>query len=115
MVWPLLLAAGGLFVGYHAVRIAPRVAARYGAAAAAASSGSSRHHLGGYKAYEGSGFLPSMSFHEAQLILGLPSGYGAEDVKKAHRDLMARNHTDVGGSEVLAQKINEARDLLNGK
>ena len=112
MVWPLLLAAGGLFVGYHAVRIAPRVAARYGAAAASASGSGS---LGGHRAYEGSGFLPSMSVHEAQLILGLPSGYMAEDVKKAHRDLMSRNHTDVGGSEVLAQKINEARDLLGGK
>eukprot|EP00759_Apiculatamorpha_spiralis_P031512 PhF_6_TR3333/c0_g1_i2/m.4704/K09539/DNAJC19; DnaJ homolog subfamily C member 19 len=113
MAWPILLAAAGLFVGYHAVRVAPRVASRYGAMAAA--SGASSSGVGSqysFSQYERGGFLPNMTPDEARLILGVSAQSSADEIKKAHRELISKNHTDVGGSELLARKINEARDIL---
>ncbi|MDX6749953.1 hypothetical protein SH611_09065 [Geminicoccaceae bacterium 1502E] len=45
-------------------------------------------------------------------ILGLEPGAGDEEVKAAHRRLMARLHPDHGGSGFLASQINRARDFL---
>lgn len=39
----------------------------------------------------------------------------AEKVKEAHKRVMIANHPDAGGSDYLATKINEAKDVMLGK
>lgn len=53
-----------------------------------------------------------MTHEEAYKILGLEPGAPAVEVRKAHRRLMQRVHPDLGGNAFLAQRVNEARDLL---
>lgn len=66
------------------------------------------------KFYEG-GFQPVMTRREAALILGVRESVAQEKVKEAHRRVMIANHPDAGGSDYLASKINEAKDLLLGQ
>jgi len=64
---------------------------------------------------EGLGVAPgsgAMTKEEAYKILGLEAGAAAADIRKAHRRLMQRLHADVGGTSVLAARINEAKDVL---
>jgi DnaJ domain len=53
-----------------------------------------------------------MPREEALSILGLKSGATAEDIKLAHRRLLKDYHPDKGGTDYLAAKINEAKDVL---
>lgn len=53
-----------------------------------------------------------MSIEEAYDVLGLKRGASLEDVLHAHRALMKQFHPDQGGSNYLASKINEAKDIL---
>lgn len=53
-----------------------------------------------------------MSRSEAFKVLGLQEGASDDDIRAAHRRLMLQNHPDKGGSDYIAAKINEAKDVL---
>ncbi len=54
----------------------------------------------------------AMDSAEALSVLGLQAGASREDILSAHKRLQRTNHPDVGGSDYLAGKINQARDVL---
>jgi hypothetical protein len=53
---------------------------------------------------------PSMTADEAYALLGLAPGASADEIRGAHRRLIAQIHPDAGGSEELARRVNAARD-----
>jgi DnaJ-domain-containing protein 1 len=54
----------------------------------------------------------AMSREEALAVLGLKPGASADDVRAAHRRLMKDFHPDHGGTDYIAAKINQAKDIL---
>lgn len=57
----------------------------------------------------------TMNREEAYDVLGLAPGAGDADIKAAHQRLIASLHPDKGGSNYLAAKINQARQVLLGR
>jgi DnaJ family protein C protein 19 len=55
-----------------------------------------------------------MSRQDAYEVLGLHPGASEAEIKDAHRRLMRGAHPDAGGSDWLAARINQARDILLG-
>lgn len=56
-----------------------------------------------------------MTAEEAYRVLGIASGSPRDIIIDAHRRLMQRMHPDRGGSDYLAAKINQAKDVLLGR
>jgi hypothetical protein len=54
----------------------------------------------------------AMHEEEAWNLLGLSKGASAGEIKASHRRLIKQVHPDHGGTDYLAHKINEAKNLL---
>jgi hypothetical protein len=61
---------------------------------------------------QGAGTAPAMTRQEALRLLDLPADATREEIRSAHRRLVARVHPDVGGSADLTRQVNAARDML---
>jgi len=55
-----------------------------------------------------------MTREEAYQVLGLAAGAGEAEIRAAHHRLMRAAHPDSGGSDWMAARINQARDVLLG-
>lgn len=115
-MWPLfLLLLGG---GYYVSRVLPRILQRYEAQAAATPHIRRASQLI-YTKFEHP-FYPKMTREEALMILGFVEADGAAvnanpsavEVQQRFKRLMLLHHSDRGGSALVTQKINEARDFL---
>ncbi|MBT4710815.1 MAG: DnaJ domain-containing protein [Alphaproteobacteria bacterium] len=60
------------------------------------------------------GYDTPMNAKEARGILEVGADATGDDIKKAHHRLMKKMHPDQGGSNYLASKINQAKDVLLG-
>lgn len=72
---------------------------------------SQRSHTGGEAPPRSSG---GIARSEALATLGLTEPASRDEIIQAHRRLMQRMHPDRGGSDYLAARINQAKDVLLG-
>lgn len=56
-----------------------------------------------------------MSRADAYAVLGLAPGASEADIRAAHKRLMRGVHPDGGGSDWVAARVNQARDVLLGR
>jgi DnaJ-domain-containing protein 1 len=56
--------------------------------------------------------LAAMPVEDARRLLGVGEGASLQEIRDAHRRLIARVHPDAGGSAELAHRVNVARDTL---
>ena len=56
----------------------------------------------------------AMSREEALQVLGLSAGATDAEIRAAYHNLIRKLHPDHGGSDYLAAKLNQARDVLIG-
>jgi len=53
-----------------------------------------------------------MSKEEARQLLGVGDSATSQEINSAFNRLMKKNHPDVGGTNYLAEKLIQARDIL---
>lgn len=75
-------------------------------------SGAAGHARGGAHPPPRSG---PMSRAEAYAVLGLQPGASEAEIRAAHKRLMRAAHPDGGGSDWVAARVNQARDVLLGR
>jgi hypothetical protein len=56
----------------------------------------------------------AMTRDEAYQVLGLHAGATEAEIRAAHHRLMRAAHPDAGGSDWVAARVNQARDVLLG-
>lgn len=54
----------------------------------------------------------AMDKEQAMSVFGFKNIPSKKEVIQRHRELMQKNHPDLGGSDFLAAQINEAKDIL---
>ena len=57
----------------------------------------------------------AMTPADARALLGVRPDASLDDIRDAHRRLIAKVHPDSGGSAELATRVNLARDMLVGE
>ncbi len=57
----------------------------------------------------------NMSIKEAYEVLGLDENADKEKIKQTYQSLISKLHPDKGGSDYLASKLNQAKDILINK
>mmetsp|Transcript_37638 Transcript_37638/g.74010 ORF Transcript_37638/g.74010 Transcript_37638/m.74010 type:complete len:120 (+) Transcript_37638:242-601(+) len=115
MVWPVVVLglAGGAYAARAGLRYIQRQNIQWSQYAPNFSAIRSRFDISSFRAEQG--FESPMSSMEAYRILNVNPSSSTEQIRKAHRDLMLRNHPDNGGSNFVASKVNEAKELILGK
>ena len=78
-----------------------------------ALNGGPRARVGGGAA-RGASPTGGMSRKEAAEVLGVALDASPEEIRKAHRELMKKVHPDAGGSDALAARVQQAKDILLG-
>jgi hypothetical protein len=67
-----------------------------------------------YKRFKRGNSSKSISKSEALEILGLDEQASKHEILKRYQELMKKNHPDIGGSEWVTKKLNQARETLLG-
>jgi curved DNA-binding protein CbpA len=57
--------------------------------------------------------LKAMTVSEAYRVLGVPQNADADIVQKKFKELVRKNHPDVGGDTKVMQTINQAKDIVD--
>lgn len=55
------------------------------------------------------------NFKDAEILLGLPSGYTAQDLGSRYRSLIKQVHPDIVGPNDITRRLTLARDLIKAK